>query len=191
MAKTNPYCLLSDSQLLDLLKSGEDSAFTEIYERYWDAMYGHVLRMLNSKENASDIVQEVFTYLWTESANISNSTNLSGYLYVITRNKVLNLITQNKTRRTHLLSLARFATEMSNATMEQLNEKDLTFLVEKEIQNLPKKMREIFELSRKQDFSHKEIARRFDISDKTVKKQISNAIKIIKLRLTTLTEGLH
>ena len=48
------------------------------------------------------------------------------------------------------------------------------------------KMREIFELGRKQCLSHKEIAQELHISEKTVKKQINNALKILRLRLNII-----
>ncbi len=184
-------CLLSDDQLLDMLRSGKETAFTAIYERYWSVIYAQVLKMTHDEENARDLAQEVFTTLWMQSATISHNSNLAGYLYTIARNKVLNLIARNKLRRNHLGSLARFASEMNNTALEQLTEKNLASFLEKEIRSLPEKMRVVFELSRKQELSHKEIAEKLEISDKTVKKQINNALRIIRLRLHTLKESHH
>jgi len=59
----------------------------------------------------------------------------------------------------------------------------LADLIEKEIQALPSKMRQIFELSRKQYLSYKEIAEQLEISEHTVKSQVSNALRILKLKL--------
>lgn len=177
---------LTDSQLLDLVKTGDESAFAEIYERYWTVMYVHVLKMLGDEDDSKDLIQELFTSLWLKGARIEFSTNLSGYLYISARNKVINMIRQNKIRKDYLSSLAEFGAQTSNTTLEQLNVRDLHTAFEREVQSLPYKMRQIFELSRKQNLSHKEIALRLDISDKTVKKQISNALKIIRLRLNVL-----
>jgi RNA polymerase sigma-70 factor (ECF subfamily) len=182
----NTYRSLTDPQLLELIKSGEEGAFAEIYERYWGIMYAHVLKMLGEEDDAKDIAQEVFTTLWLKGVNIEYDTNISGYLYITARNKVLNLIRQNKVRRDYLSSLSQYSNDTSNATLEQLNARDLAAALEYELQSMPYKMREIFELSRKQNLSHKEIAIRLDISDKTVKKQISNALKIIRLRLNVI-----
>lgn len=177
---------LTDSQLLNLVKTGDESAFAEIYERYWTVMYVHVLKMLGDEDDSKDLIQELFTSLWLKGAQIEFSTNLSGYLYISARNKVINMIRQNKIRKDYLSSLAEFGAQTSNTTLEQLNVRDLHTAFEREVQSLPYKMRQIFELSRKQNLSHKEIALRLDISDKTVKKQISNALKIIRLRLNVL-----
>lgn len=184
MSTTKSY---TDQQLLDCLKSGDQLAFAEIYERYWKVMYFHVLKMLGDEDDAKDVVQELFAALWTKGSNIPFNTNLSGYLYITARNKVINLIQQKKVRRDYLSALTTFVDEAGNGTVEQIDEKELLLIVEKEIQNLPVKMRQVFELSRKDYLSHKEIASQLNISDKTVKKQIGYAIRVIKLKLDVLT----
>lgn len=177
----------TDQELLDCLKSGDQQAFAEIYNRYWKVMYFHALKMLGDEDDAKDLVQELFAALWTKGANIPFNSNLSGYLYITARNKIINLIQQKKVRRDYLSALTAFAEETGNGTVEQIDEKELLLIVEKEIQNLPVKMRQVFELSRKQFLSHKEIATQLEISDKTVKKQIGYAIRMIKLKLDVLT----
>ncbi len=56
-------------------------------------------------------------------------------------------------------------------------------IIEKEIGALPPKMREVFELSRKENLSHKEIAEKLNLSEKTVKKQVNNSLKILRSKL--------
>ena len=182
----NNYSSHNDRQLLILIQSGDDSAFAELYERYWELIFRHILKMLGDKDDTKDLTQEIFTSLWIKSADIDPDTNIAGYLYVSARNKVINMIRHNKVKKDYLSSLSCFVLEYDPSIFEQLNEKELLSAVEKEIQNLPDKMREVFELSRKKYLSHKEIALELHISDKTVKKQISNAIKILRFRLTSL-----
>lgn len=177
------YNSLKDSELLGLLRSGNEKAFAEIYERYWGLMFHHVLKMTGDKDETKDLVQELFTNLWLNVEQIEPETNISAYLYVSARNKVINLIRHDKVKNNYLSSLSNFANHHQNSILEQLSAKDLSIAIEREIQNLPCKMREIFELSRKEFRTHKEIAEELQISDKTVKKQINNAIKILRLRL--------
>jgi len=181
------YNSYSDSELLDALKSEDRFAFSEIHQRYWEVMYRHALKMLGEEDDAKDVVQELFAALWIKGKSIVITTSLSGYLYISVRNRIINIINQKKVRRDYLASLATFAEENRNATLDQISEKEILRVVEKEVQSLPRKMRNIFELSRNQNLSHKEIACKLDISDKTVKKQIGYAIKIIRLRLDVLT----
>lgn len=177
------YNSLKDSELLGLLRSGNEKAFAEIYERYWGLMFHHVLKMTGDKDETKDLVQELFTNLWLNAEQIESETNIAAYLYVSARNKVLNLIRHDKVKNNYLSSLSNFANYHQNSILEQLSAKDLSIAIDREIQNLPCKMREIFELSRKKFRTHKEIAEELHISDKTVKKQINNAIKILRLRL--------
>lgn len=177
------YSSLTDNQLLDYIKSGDQLAFAQLYERYWGLMFHHVLKMTGDMDGTKDLIQELFTHLWINVEQIEPDTNIASYLYVSARNKVINLIRHDKVKNNYLSSLSEFAYQHRDCILEQLSAKDLSITIEKEIQNLPSKMREIFELSRKKFLTHKEIANELHISDKTVKKQINNAIKILRLRL--------
>lgn len=175
------YSQLSDLELAGLLKSGDQSAFAQIYERYWRVIYSHVYKMLQDEEEAKDVIQEVFSEIWIKREQ--HYSNLAGYLYVSARHKVINLVRKTKFHSAYLDSLSRFASEISTATLEQLDEKDLAAAIEREIQGLPPRMKEIFELSRKENLSYKEIAGRLGISDKTVKKQMHKSLQQIRLNL--------
>jgi RNA polymerase sigma-70 factor (family 1) len=181
------YSSHTDNQLLDYIKTGDQLAFAEIYERYWGLMFHHVLKMTSDKDETKDIIQEIFTQLWINIEQIESETNIASYLYVSARNKVINLIRHDKVKNNYLSSLSDFTNQYHNSILEQLSAKDLSLAIEREIKNLPSKMREVFELSRKQFRTHKEIADELHISDKTVKKQINNAIKILRLRLNIFT----
>ena len=181
------YQKLSDGELTELLIKGDEAAFAEIYLRYWTIMYMHALKMLRNEEDARDVVQELFTGLWTKSQTMTSSVNLSGYLYISVRNKVLDLIEQQRVRTTHLDSLALYMETYSDKTIEDITEREMMQALDLEILQLPGKMRIIFEMRVKQHKTYKEIAEELNISDKTVKKQVSNAISIIKPRLSSFS----
>lgn len=173
-------------ELTDLLREGDRYAFTEIYNRYWNVMYAHVYKMLRDEEEAKDVIQEIFSNLWLKASHIKSSHNLAGLLYTMARNRVFNLIEQDRVRSDYVRSIAAFASQADSGAVEQVDEKQLMAVIEHEIQNLPLKMREIFELSRKDNLSHKEIANKLNLSYQTVKKQVQNALKIIKPKIDGL-----
>jgi RNA polymerase sigma-70 factor (family 1) len=183
------YSNFSDEKLTVLLKQGDQTAFTEIYNRYWAEMYYHTFRMLKDEDTSKDVVQDVFSTLWLKSSELNVSTKLSGNLYISVRNKVLNLVAQNKVRSDYLSSVAAFVSQTTNDA-SLYDDREILELVEAEIRNLPSRMREIFELSRKDNLSHKEIAERLNLSDQTVKKQVQNALKIIKNKMPMLESGI-
>ncbi|MDR6783825.1 RNA polymerase sigma-70 factor (family 1) [Pedobacter africanus] len=180
------YSKLPDTELAVLLTRGDQAAFTEIYDRYWKLIYTHVYKMLRDEEDAKDIVQEVFGNLWIRAASIKNNANISGLLYIAARNKVFDLIERNKVRSDYIGEIASFISERGNDQVDTIDEKRIIEILEREIQKLPPKMREIFELSRKDNLSHKEIAAKLNISEQTVKKQVQNALKAIKPKLNDM-----
>jgi RNA polymerase sigma-70 factor (family 1) len=182
------YSNFSDEELTVLLKQEDQIAFTEIYNRYWAEMYYHTFRMLKDEDSSKDVVQDVFSTLWLRSSSLNVDTKLSGHLYISVRNKVLNLVAQNKVRNDYLSSVAAFVTQSTNEST-LFDEREILEIVEAEIRNLPPKMREIFEMSRKENLSHKEIAEKLNISPQTVKKQVQNALKIIKNKVPLLGSG--
>ncbi|WP_316794990.1 RNA polymerase sigma-70 factor [Pedobacter agri] len=177
------YGKLSDANLLSLLKAGDRWAFTEIYNRYWAVLYLHARRMLHNRDSARDIVHEVFTGIWSKSADLELSGSLNAYLYKSVRNTIINLIRKEKHESVYIDKLGEFYDKGNFATDEMVNFNDLKFQIEKEIALLPKKMRMVFELSRNENLTHAEIAKQLKISDLTVKKHINKAIHILRKRL--------
>jgi len=177
------YRKFSDLELHHLTQSGDHAAFTEMYNRYWSVLYLHARHMLNNQDYASDVVQEVFTGIWNRRGQMDLTTSLNAYLYRSVRNTVLNMIRKGKLEGDYKQQLVRIYDNGEFNTDEQVNFNELRNLIEKEVQLLPKKMREVFELSRNQNLSHGEIATLLDISDTTVKKQISRAIHILRRKL--------
>ena len=175
--------VLSDYELLDQFKQGERSAYEEIYHRYWALLFNHARRMLQSDDDAKDLVQDVFSVFWLDGPTLELRTTLDAYLYTIMRYKIFNLIDRKRVRSNYLSSLEDFIRKNEYSGEYRVREKQMEELIEKEIAALPPKMREVFELSRKANLNYREIAEKLNISDNTVKKQMSNALKILRSRL--------
>jgi len=173
----------SDQELINLMKLGNESAFNAIYDRYWRLIYGHIYKMLKDEDEAKDILQEIFSNLWLKAAQLPPQNNFAGYLYITARHQVLNAIRRHKFKSDYLHSLARYAEQATEDTLQYVDERDLREAIEKEIAALPPRMREVFEMSRKQNLSYKAISERLGTSEDTVKKQMSKSLKIIRFNL--------
>jgi RNA polymerase sigma-70 factor (family 1) len=180
------YNQLADQELVVLLSKGDQLAFAQIYDRYKFILHAHAVNKLRDREEARDIIQEVFTYLWSRRDVIKLTGSLSGYLYGAVRHAILNKICREKVQEKYLDSLTAFSAQDNILTDHRIREHQLREQIEKEIGMLPTKMREVFELSRNEHLSHKEIAWKLEISEQTVSKQITNALRILKLRLGVL-----
>ncbi|WGQ10524.1 RNA polymerase sigma-70 factor [Pedobacter gandavensis] len=177
------YSEFTDSELVRLLKDRNHEAFAEIYNRYAVLMFYKVNQMLRDEEPSKDLVQDLFVGLWDKPELVQEDNNIAGYLYIGARNRVLKFIQRNKLKNDHIASLAKYASEVSMETIQDIDERELKIIVQREIDNLPPKMRIIFEMSRKDNLSHAEIADKLGLSDQTVKKQVNNALKILRSKL--------
>jgi RNA polymerase sigma-70 factor (ECF subfamily) len=182
------YNGFSDVELVALLKEGRQSAFAELYNRYKAALLLHAFRMLKDDEEARDIVQEMFAVLWAKRNQLVIKRGFDSYMYGALKNRILNIIAHKKVIEKYTLSLDGFVEAAEVSGDDLMIEKQLRKLIEDEIANLPPKMREIFELSRMEGLSHKQIAERLNISEHTVKSQVQNATKALwsKMRFNVL-----
>lgn len=177
------YESTSDIELVSLLRSGNRLAYTEIYNRYKFVLHTHAYKWMRDREEAMDIIHELFTVLWDKRESIQFSSSLSGYLYISLRNKIFNRVSKKKFESQYIDSLQEFVNKGHCVTDHRVREKQLAELIEKEISALPAKMREVFELSRKSNLSHKEIAEQLQLSEQTVRKHIQHALRILKSKL--------
>lgn len=111
------------------------------------------------------------------------TTNLAGYLYTAARNDVLDTIAHQDVESAYLVNLQNYIQSGESITDHRARIAIFTELIEREIAELPEKMREVFEMSRKMHLSHRAISEKLNISEKTVKNQVNNALKILRRRL--------
>jgi len=180
---TSDYGAYSDQELTNLLKLGDKHAFSEIYSRYKLIMHNHAWNKLRNTQETQDLVQEVFSKLWAKRETVNIGLNLSGYLYTCIHNQFLNMVVHKKVRAKYIDSIAHYSDHAPVLTDHLVRENLLKKIIEKEISQLPPRMREVFELSRKQHLNHKEIAEIMGISEETVKKQMTYALKILRTKL--------
>lgn len=170
---------------MEFLASGDEKAFSDLYNHYWESLFGYVMRVLQDKDESMDVVQDTFITIWEQRATLGNIKTFHAYIHSVARYKALGSIRKNIREQDYLSSLLTFLEVYGESPEEQLIADELKSIIDTEVANLPDKMREVFLLSREQQLSYKEIAAKLNISDKTVKKQISNALKLLRLK----TEG--
>lgn len=189
MEKTrmNTLVHLSDLALVDLIRTGNELAFREIFKRYNRALFAHAYNKLRNREEAKDVVQDVFLKLWNYSQQDHfNPLNLSAYLHIAIRNRILDMLSKSKHASDYLNSLQIFMDVEAERTDFRIREQQLQEHIDQAILTLPSRMRLVFEMSRKEHLSHKEIAQQLNISDQTVTDQIKKALKILRSKLGIL-----
>lgn len=180
------YSNYSDFDLTRLLKLGDQNAFAEIYNRYKFILHNHAWNKLKNREEARDLIQEVFSMIWDKRDTLQIGQNLSGYLYSCVHNQFLNKVVHQSVKNKYIDSIKDFSQTGTVQTDHRVRENMLKEIIDREIDELPSRMKQVFILSRRQHLSHKEIAELMGTTEQTVKKQMVYALKILRKRLGLL-----
>ena len=152
-----------------------------LYRRYWQPLFASAARALRSKTDAADLVQDIFLSIWNRRHELNITGSLAAYLQTSVKYSVIKYIEKNITRRDYLVLITEMLVSYQPPDVEsQLQIKELQNVIHSAVEQMPNKMREVYQLSRQHHLSHKEIADRLGISDETVKKHIQHALQIIK-----------
>ena len=87
-----------DSELLSLLKTDNEPAFTELYDRYWERLLVFVMRAVRSQSNAEDIVQELFIFLWKGRNDLQTHGDFPRYIFQSARYLILRYTKRHPTQ---------------------------------------------------------------------------------------------
>lgn len=177
----------SDAELAVLLAEGDALAYTEIYNRYSAVLCVFAYKRLGNREEARDLVHELFLCLWRKRTEINVTATLSTYLFTAVRNRMLDVISHKQVSSRYIDSFQRYCANSENHSADHLvRHNQLLALIEREIAALPPKMRQVFEFSRKSSYNRKEIAAELGLSEQTVKSHLQHAVKILKLKLNAI-----
>lgn len=172
-----------ESELVLRLKADDPSSLKEMYAIYWEEIFVYVLKVMKDKEEAQDIVQELFIAVWNRRKELEIQQTLRGYLFTSARYMTLRYIQNSNRRNSFIQSFSGSLPQAADADIS-LEVKELDKQIETCLnEEMPERMRLIFRLSREEQLSYKEIAARLDISEETVRKQIYNALKILRSRI--------
>ena len=171
------YSKVEDDQLLIWLKAGDEQAFTEIYNRYWQKLLAISYYHTGDKQAAEDIVHDVMSSLWNRKNKLAIQS-LNAYLGTAVKYSVFKLISRNK-KHTEMLSELDATADLG--TIEQkLDAKFLKEYLQGAIEELPEKARIVFRYSREEYLTVTAIADKMDLSPKAVEYHITKALKILR-----------
>lgn len=172
------YSSYTDHQLLSLLNQGDRMAFTEIYNRYWLVSYRSAIQVLKDEEACMDVLQDVFVWLWQHREEL-NITSPKAYILTAVKFKMLNVIRQGKLKNLAYSEIKVIEYEAESS----LEVKELMQMIDEFAECLPVQAKRIFQMSRYEHLSNKEIAVKMGLSEKTVKNQINISLKKLKSTL--------
>ena len=172
-----------ERSLILRLIEGDEDAFCELYATYKNRLIYFAMRFLKSREYAEDVFQDAFTVVWQSRRFINPDASFSSYLYTIMRNRILNQLRNAANEEKLKESIFSQALDYTEDTKREVMLNDLKSLISHALQQLTPRQREIFEMSREAQLSHKEIADKLGISVNTVQEHISTSLKLIRTYL--------
>lgn len=172
-----------ERSLILRLIGGDEDAFCELYATYINRLIYFAMRFLKSREYAEDVFQDAFTVVWQSRRFINPDASFSSYLYTIMRNRILNQLRNAANEEKLKESILSQALDYTEDTKREVMLNDLKSLISHALQQLTPRQREIFEMSREAQLSHKEIADKLGISVNTVQEHISISLKLIRTYL--------
>lgn len=176
------YKAHTDEYLIYRLKESDVQAFEEIYNRYWDKLFGVAYHQLGSKEEAEQLVQDVYEKLWKRRFEM-NIKHLGVYLVVSVKNLAVNFIKSQITFRKYQEYLIFQEIQQNYQGQDIVNYNDLSQAVENVMKQLPEKTAEIFRLSRFENQTNKDIASKLNLTEKAVEYHITKSLKFFKTHL--------
>ena len=170
-----------ESLLVQNLAKGNLLAFNTLYKEYSGRLYRFALGYLKSKEEAEELVQEVFTIIWEKRKDLKKELSFKSFLFTI----AFNIIRKHFRTKCYLADYLK--TEMGDnldmQTSQKITYDSLYRFITDLVNQLPARRKEIFIKSRFNGLTIKEISEEMKISHKTVENQLTDALKFIRINL--------
>ena len=179
-----------DEQLLLDIKNGNISAFENFFQNSHNRLLNYARLFIKEDFIASDLVQEAFVHFWEKRKELRTGKSIEALIFKSVRNRCLNYLRENKTYQKHLDQYSIEETSVQHLSQydflgkeEDSIEEMLINEIERSIEKLPEKCRQVFVMNKYEGKKQHEIAEELGISVKAVEKHISTAKGKLKKHL--------
>ncbi len=177
---------INDSYFIKSINEGNKEVFKVLFELYYAKLLHVAHNYISNKEDAEEIVQDVFLKAWKKRNRITS--NINGYLFKITKNSCLDYLKSKKRKLNRFGLLVQLEAFVNH---DALADNDSILIIEKELEQkiqlgidlLPEKCKKVFIKSRIEGLKNKEISKVLDISEKTVENHMTKALRHMRVHL--------
>lgn len=179
---------LTDSDLITTLKTGDNAALGEVYDRYGDAMYGFALRMLTQPQEAEDLIQEIFLNLSGNCTYQTSRGSLKTYLMMLVHSRSLDRLRSRKAGVNRQQRLQHHEpTHTANTPLESAATGEIAQRVQVALAELPDNQQQALKLAYYEGLTQVEIADRLQVPVGTVKSWFRLSFEKLRRKLGDLT----
>ncbi len=175
--------LLNETQLISLLRIGDQSSFEILYNRYSSRLLGYLLKMTKSEDLAAEILQDTFLKIWKNRGNLDPVQSFRAYLFKVSSNLVYDFFRKAARDKVLREKLIRENVSALKEIEEFLIKKEKIKMLEDVIKELPPRRREIFRLVKLEERSYAEVGSMLQVSPSTINDHIVKATKFIQQKL--------
>ena len=173
-----------ENQLIVKLRTGSKDAFTQVYEQYFDLLYGFVFNLIRSHETTREIAQDTFVKVWIHRQSIDTSQSFKAFLYTIAKNRLVNEL-KSKFRNPLFDDYLDHCENESLAVLPENSYDFNQFLLSlsQAKTKLTPRQREAFELYMEEGLQSAEVASRMGISEQAFFNHLSKALSFLRSSL--------
>lgn len=172
-------------------KPADPSSFNDIYLAYQDKFINFASYYVLNRQAAEDIVTDSFINYWESRNRLPVDTNIPAYILTCVKNRCLTFLRDTRLHEEALLNIKKleeWKIQLKISSLEacepfELFTSEMHEMVNRAINSLPMKTKQIFVMSRLEELSHKEIAAKTGLSTKSVEFHLTKAIKILRVKL--------
>jgi RNA polymerase sigma-70 factor (ECF subfamily) len=180
--------LEDESLLVSRLRNKDRAAFALVFNANYGVLISYAMRFVDDKEDAEEIVQDVFVKFWDKCQDLTPDSSVKSYLYRSVHNTCLNQLKHAKVKDAYRQHVMHFLERTAEMTVEHQDPDKLRGEIMNAIDSLPPRCSEIFKLSRLEGLKYQEIADHLEISVKTVEVQMGKALRVLREKLVHLKD---
>ncbi|TWV93036.1 sigma-70 family RNA polymerase sigma factor [Chitinophaga pinensis] len=180
----------TDTELLQKMRQGDESAFRQLYDRHSRQVAAFVFHLTHSVVDAEDILQETFLTLWTSREQLPAIVNPASYIFIIARNKTLDHLRKIARQQKLVDHVWANISATADALDLQLDARESQQLINTALSRLSEQQRTIFRLSRQEGLDHATIADKLHLSKSRVKNVQVETLRFIRQFLSQHAEFL-
>ncbi|MFC3198631.1 RNA polymerase sigma-70 factor [Parapedobacter deserti] len=173
----------NEEEALARSADGDHAAFRLIYDYYSPRVYHFALKYLKSKEQAEEIVQEVFLKLWKCGKSLSTIKDLDHYLFILSRNQAFDQLRLQKTYARHTDTFTARYDDRTNNTEETIFLGETRRILDEGVAKLPPQQKRVYQLCHQRGLKYDEAAAQLNLSPQTVHRHMKLALRFLRTYL--------